>query len=449
MIIRWRLTAPATVLDILSVFKDGRQILWFYTSAINCEYIAECSLGSTPASCPMPCRVPGSSPVDWASITLTSVESAGPGVYTAVLYSQAYKRIVVVHEAFLYSGGLQNASVPAGFSGSLWQVEVIPPVVSNSSSQNGGLMGCFAVQSGAPCEAKGDVRMTLPNATVIVTTPPPVIVTTPVPEVYQLRCGDGRLSTQKGEQCDDGNSFKADGCSDTCQLEVGYKCQTNLNPVFKVLAGNSIQVTPPDSICSIYYYCGDGITTLSSGEECDDRNVIGGDGCSDCKVDFGYACTNNAALSVCMLTIVTDQSLFSTADCPTCSFLGRCVYYDRRVYCQCKPGFFQNVTASPPLNPLLSAVDVALRPQTCSDVDECLLGTDDCAFGATCKNIYGSYVCKCPPMTSGDGHERGTGCVDVNECAIVNASSASGFLHDCESNADCVNLFGTYTCTCR
>ena len=32
-------------------------------------------------------------------------------------------------------------------------------------------------------------------------------------------CGDGILQSDMGEQCDDGNTFEGDGCSDSCQLE--------------------------------------------------------------------------------------------------------------------------------------------------------------------------------------------------------------------------------------
>ena len=33
--------------------------------------------------------------------------------------------------------------------------------------------------------------------------------------------------------------------------------------------------------------------------------------------------------------------------------------------------------------------------RNCSDIDECLLGTDDCDTYATCANTDGSYTCTC------------------------------------------------------
>ena len=37
-------------------------------------------------------------------------------------------------------------------------------------------------------------------------------------------CGNGKLEPEKGEQCDDGGTLPADGCSATCQLETQETC---------------------------------------------------------------------------------------------------------------------------------------------------------------------------------------------------------------------------------
>ena len=34
------------------------------------------------------------------------------------------------------------------------------------------------------------------------------------------RCGDGKVDSLWGEQCDDGNSASKDGCSAICKLEI-------------------------------------------------------------------------------------------------------------------------------------------------------------------------------------------------------------------------------------
>ncbi|XP_023932855.1 adhesion G protein-coupled receptor E2-like [Lingula anatina] len=50
--------------------------------------------------------------------------------------------------------------------------------------------------------------------------------------------------------------------------------------------------------------------------------------------------------------------------------------------------------------------------QTCNDVDECSLGTDNCAENATCTDTVGSFSCSCLPFFTGDGIT----CVDTRTC---------------------------------
>ena len=38
-----------------------------------------------------------------------------------------------------------------------------------------------------------------------------------------------------------------------------------------------------------------------------------------------------------------------------------------------------------------------------TDVDECLLKTDDCSALADCSNTIGSFTCKCKSGYAGDG----------------------------------------------
>ncbi len=54
---------------------------------------------------------------------------------------------------------------------------------------------------------------------------------------------------EPGEACDDGNTLDCDGCSSSCQIELGY-------------------------------LCGDGTVNEVCGETCDDSNTVDGDGCS-------------------------------------------------------------------------------------------------------------------------------------------------------------------------
>ena len=71
-------------------------------------------------------------------------------------------------------------------------------------------------------------------------------------------CGNGILEGLEG--CDDGNTLDGDGCTSTCEVELGFAC------------------TGEPSVCEFVGYCGDGV--LQAGEECDDGNTLNGDGCS-------------------------------------------------------------------------------------------------------------------------------------------------------------------------
>ena len=41
-------------------------------------------------------------------------------------------------------------------------------------------------------------------------------------------CGDGL--NMGHHECDDGNNIDGDGCSSTCKIEQGYKCDLTVNP---------------------------------------------------------------------------------------------------------------------------------------------------------------------------------------------------------------------------
>jgi cysteine-rich repeat protein len=139
-----------------------------------------------------------------------------------------------------------------------------------------------------------------------------------------LPCGDGILNL--GEECDDGNNVSCDGCSDFCEIEVGYVCgdgilntdceecdDGNTDPGDGCRADCTLEIcgdgildpqegcddgnnTPCDgcsSDCVIEegYVCGDGILNTDCGEECDDGDVLPCDGCSDfCEIEIGGVC---------------------------------------------------------------------------------------------------------------------------------------------------------------
>ena len=86
----------------------------------------------------------------------------------------------------------------------------------------------------------------------------------------EVNCGDGILDS--GEECDDGNTTGADGCSADCKVINGWYCHGE------------------PSQCATQ--CGDNIT--AGAEECDDGNTTSGDGCSaQCQAE-GTLCSNGS-----------------------------------------------------------------------------------------------------------------------------------------------------------
>ena len=108
-------------------------------------------------------------------------------------------------------------------------------------------------------------------------------------------CGDG--STDPGEECDDGNLVSGDGCTASCALE---RCGDG------VINGDGAEACePPDtalcaSDCQIRApLCGDGYQTPP--EQCEDGNVLDGDGCtSSCVLELcGDGVVNNNGAESC------------------------------------------------------------------------------------------------------------------------------------------------------
>ncbi len=168
----------------------------------------------------------------------------------------------------------------------------------------------------------------------------------------QDRCGDGILSSDIGETCDDGNTKSGDGCSSTCQIERGWSCATPDAP----LRGRPVRRRdrrgegdlrrrqhgiPGDgsaaSTCLVEAgwtcpgtggkcktTCGDGI--VAGNEPCDDGAANGaGNGCSGtCTVQPGYACAVANQKSVCTKTVCGNGKLEGTEECDD----GNLVPYD-------------------------------------------------------------------------------------------------------------------------
>ncbi|MGE0791002.1 MAG: DUF4215 domain-containing protein [Sandaracinaceae bacterium] len=88
-----------------------------------------------------------------------------------------------------------------------------------------------------------------------------------MPSACTPTCGDGLL--RGTEMCDDGGTTSGNGCSATCTIESGWMCSGT-----------------PSSCMPI---CGDGL--IRGSEMCDDNGTTSGNGCSStCTIETGWTC---------------------------------------------------------------------------------------------------------------------------------------------------------------
>ncbi|WP_044986366.1 FG-GAP-like repeat-containing protein [Sorangium cellulosum] len=71
---------------------------------------------------------------------------------------------------------------------------------------------------------------------------------------------------------------------------------------------------------------------------------------------------------------------------------------------------------------------------TCTENDECALGTDDCDANATCADTPTSFTCACNAGYEGDG----VTCTNIDECAES----------PCQNGGTCTDGIDGYTCAC-
>lgn len=107
-------------------------------------------------------------------------------------------------------------------------------------------------------------------------------------------CGDGKV--QVGEQCDDGNS-PYPGCSETCQLETGYKCPFAGAPCVPE-CGDGILVKPAE-------LCDPGMKLTNVAQACN----------ADCSVKPGWVCTDTG----CSQTVCGNGKVEGTEGCDPAS----------------------------------------------------------------------------------------------------------------------------------
>ena len=127
-------------------------------------------------------------------------------------------------------------------------------------------------------------------------------------------CGDGNV--QAGEQCDDGNTQSGDGCTASCVVErcgdgvVNDGGAEACEPPGTATCNDSCQLRGAS--------CGDGFVTAP--EQCDDSNTQSGDGCtSGCLIEVcGDGVVNGAGAEACeppATPTCTDSCQWRSASC--------------------------------------------------------------------------------------------------------------------------------------
>ncbi|CCJ09402.1 EGF-like domain-containing protein [Caenorhabditis elegans] len=74
--------------------------------------------------------------------------------------------------------------------------------------------------------------------------------------------------------------------------------------------------------------------------------------------------------------------------------------------------------------------------KVCEDINECVAEKAPCSLNANCVNMNGTFSCSCKQGYRGDGFM----CTDINECDER---------HPCHPHAECTNLEGSFKCECH
>lgn len=213
-------------------------------------------------------------------------------------------------------------------------------------------------------------------------------------------CGNGALDG--GETCDDGNGRSGDGCSNRCQTEFAYQCDT------------------PGAACK--GICGDGIKTRSEG--CDDGNTTAGDGCSaTCAVEAGFNCAFANVLdfnTVCNATTCGDGVVEVPAE--HCDDSNTEAGDGCSATCGVEPGY--QCVGQPSTCTTVCGDGVIAGDETCDDDN----GTPGDGCSASCA-IEAGYQCTGTPsacvVVCGDGLIVGAETCDDGNAAAGDGCSAT------------------------
>ncbi|MFT7625932.1 MAG: hypothetical protein ACI9WU_005124, partial [Myxococcota bacterium] len=222
-------------------------------------------------------------------------------------------------------------------------------------------------------------------------------------------CVDGSFECVIGAGCINGDGsfecacldgFDGDGATCTPSCDAGFAPSACLAAAD---AASCVQGCK-DAVCAIAASC------------CDTEWT---DACSSCAA--GGAGPDNADCSsvsdTCGICLDLDECA-GEGDGNNCDANATCANTDGDFGCTCDAGYEGDGVA-------------------CTDLDECLLDTDDCSDNGTCTNTDGGFDCACNAGYAGDG----VTCGNVDECV----DNAAG----CDANATCTDSDGSFACECN
>ena len=246
-------------------------------------------------------------------------------------------------------------------------------------------------------------------------------------------CGDGVVSGD--EECDDNNTVDGDGCSSTCVLE---------NPICGdgIISGtescdDSGESATCDADCSAVA-CGDNVTNVSAGEQCDDGNTIDGDGCSStCTieacgngvVDAGETCDDSGESATCdadCSVVACGDGMTNATAGEACDDSGESATCDADCSAVACGDNVTNVSAGEQCDDG-NTIDGDGCSSTCT-IEACGNGVVDA--GETCDDSGESATCDadCSVVACGDGMTNATAgeaCDDSGESATCDADCSA------------------------
>ena len=213
-------------------------------------------------------------------------------------------------------------------------------------------------------------------------------------------CGNGVFEVP--EQCDDGNQQACDGCSPTCEVEIGLTCgDAILNTACgeECDDGNGVEEDGCSALC-LNEVCGDGVVQSLLGEQCDGGGPLNSDCCSAaCQIELsGTVCRTPAG--------ACDLEELCTGSSPDCPVDLKSTAVCRPSTGTCDPGeICDGLDPTCPTDAFLPNASICDDATSCTNPDACLNGS-----------CIGDSLC-------GDGTQQ-TGCGE--ECDDFNTTDEDG-----------------------